>query len=62
MRPPEHCVERLGELINLGLGCIVVVSGSWDADPDVVAASNELFATEVLPELRPGNRPVRRRP
>ncbi len=49
--PPEHCVARLRELIGLGLDRIIVVPGSRDADPDVLAASNELFATEVLPRL-----------
>jgi 5,10-methylenetetrahydromethanopterin reductase len=51
---PEHCVERLRELIDLGLDRVIVVPGSRDADPDVVAASNELFAGEVLPRLRTG--------
>ncbi|MFW3169741.1 LLM class flavin-dependent oxidoreductase [Geodermatophilus sp. CPCC 206100] len=50
--PPEHCVARLRELIDLGLDRIVVVPGSRDADPDVLATSNALFATEVLPRLR----------
>jgi 5,10-methylenetetrahydromethanopterin reductase len=49
--PPEHCVARLRELIGLGLDRIIVVPSSRDADPDVLAASNELFATEVLPRL-----------
>ncbi|HYH26456.1 MAG TPA: LLM class flavin-dependent oxidoreductase [Blastococcus sp.] len=52
--PPEHCVARLRELIDLGLDRVIVVPGSRDADPDALAASNELFATEVLPEVRPG--------
>jgi 5,10-methylenetetrahydromethanopterin reductase len=52
--PPEHCVARLRELIDLGLDRIVVVPGSRDADPDLLATSDELFATEVLPRLRNG--------
>jgi 5,10-methylenetetrahydromethanopterin reductase len=52
--PPEHCIVRLRELIDLGLDRVIVVPGSRDADPDALAASNELFATEVLPELRTG--------
>ncbi len=51
---PEHCTARLRELIDLGLDRIIVVPGSRDADPDAVAASNELFASEVLPRLRTG--------
>ncbi|WP_369256934.1 LLM class flavin-dependent oxidoreductase [Geodermatophilus amargosae] len=49
---PEHCTTRLRELIDLGLDRIIVVPGSRDADPDVLAASNEPFAAEVLPRLR----------
>jgi 5,10-methylenetetrahydromethanopterin reductase len=52
---PEHCVERLREPIGLGLDRVIVVPGSpapRDADPDVLAASDELFAGEVLPSLR----------
>ncbi len=49
---PEHCTTRLRELIDLGLDRIIVVPGSRDADPDVLAASDELFAAGVLPRLR----------
>ena len=51
---PERCLTRLRELIELGLDRIIVVPGSRDADPDAVTASNELFASEVLPRLRTG--------
>jgi 5,10-methylenetetrahydromethanopterin reductase len=47
-------VARLRELADLGLDRIVVVPGSRDADPDLLAESDELFATEVLPNLRAG--------
>ena len=53
--PPDHCVARLRELADLGLDRIIVVPGSRDADPDLLAESDELFATEVLPGLRAGD-------
>ncbi|GGM10435.1 LLM class flavin-dependent oxidoreductase [Nakamurella endophytica] len=49
--PPERCLERLGALLDLGLDRIVVVAGSRDANPALVARTTELFAREVLPEL-----------
>ncbi len=54
MGSSEYCTARLRELIDLGLDRIIVVPGSRDADPDVLAVSNELFAGEVLPRLRTG--------
>ena len=50
--PPERVVERLRELADLGVRRFVLVPASRDADPDAVAASNELLAREVLPHLR----------
>lgn len=48
----DHCVERLRELIALGLDHVIVVGGGRDADPAVRHRSDELFAREVLPALR----------
>jgi 5,10-methylenetetrahydromethanopterin reductase len=48
----ETCTRRLRELLALGLERIVMVPGSRDADPALVAESNERFASEVLPALR----------
>jgi 5,10-methylenetetrahydromethanopterin reductase len=50
--PADRCTERLRELLGLGLGRIVVVPGSRDADPQALAESNARFASEVLPALR----------
>ena len=47
----EEVTERLTELVGLGLERIVVVPGSLDANPAVVAESNARFAAEVLPAL-----------
>ncbi len=48
----EECIERLRGLLELGLERLVMVPGSRDADPDLVAESNAHFASEVLPALR----------
>lgn len=50
--PPERVVERLRQLADLGVRRFVLVPASRDADPSAVAASNELLAREVLPQLR----------
>jgi 5,10-methylenetetrahydromethanopterin reductase len=47
-----HCQARLRRLFELGLDRVVVVPGSRDTDPELLAATNELFAREVLPQLR----------
>jgi 5,10-methylenetetrahydromethanopterin reductase len=49
---PAQCAARLRGLFELGLDRVVVVPGSRDADPELLAYSNELFAREVLPQLR----------
>jgi len=47
----EEVIDRLRELEALGIERAIVVPGSLDADPEAMARSNELFATEVLPEV-----------
>jgi 5,10-methylenetetrahydromethanopterin reductase len=48
---PGDVADRLNALAALGLDRIVVVSGSLDADPPLVAAADERFAESVLPRL-----------
>jgi 5,10-methylenetetrahydromethanopterin reductase len=48
----EQCIERLRGLLELGLERLIMVPGSRDADPALVAESNARFASEVLPALR----------
>lgn len=50
--PAEHCVERLHELVGLGLDRIIIVPASRDADPQLVTAAGRKFAKDVLPRLR----------
>ncbi len=49
--PAGEVASRLSELASLGLERIVMVPGSLDADPQTVEATNEAFASEVLPAL-----------
>lgn len=47
-----YCVDRLGELLDVGLDRLVFVTASRDADPAEARTGNTLLATEVLPQLR----------
>jgi 5,10-methylenetetrahydromethanopterin reductase len=49
--PADEGVARLAGLAALGIERLVVVPGSLDADPALVAESDERFAEEVLPRL-----------
>ena len=48
----DYCVDRLGQLIDLGLDRLILVTFSGDADPAEVEAGDHRLATEVLPQLR----------
>jgi len=48
---PEHVREHLAELLTLGLDHLVLVPGSKDADPTLLARSDELVG-EVIGTLR----------
>ena len=49
--PPDHCVQRLGELIELGIDKFFLVGSP--IDPSVPAsAASERFVAEVAPQLR----------
>lgn len=48
----SYCVNRLGELIALGLDRLVLLTGSGDSHSDHTAASMERLASDVLPQLR----------
>jgi 5,10-methylenetetrahydromethanopterin reductase len=50
--PAEEVAARLAGLARLGIERVIVVPGSLDADPDVLAESNARFAEEVLPALK----------
>lgn len=49
--PAQDVLARVQELASLGLERIVVVPGSLDSDPALVAETNARFAREVLPSL-----------
>lgn len=50
--PPSYCVERLSELIELGLGKLVLLGGGIGMDRDAARESRRLLVEEVLPKLR----------
>jgi len=49
---PDEVAARLREIAGLGIERIIVVAGSLDADPALLARSNDLLADAVLPALR----------
>jgi 5,10-methylenetetrahydromethanopterin reductase len=55
--PPARCVERLGELIDMGLDHVYVLGGSPVATPhgarqEAMVRQTRLFADAVLPRFR----------
>lgn len=50
--PPDECIERLRQLVDLGLSHLVIVGGSRDISVAVRERSDHLVAKEVLPALR----------
>ena len=50
--PPAYCVERLIELIDLGLTKVFLLGPGMGADRDDVRASRQLLVTDVLPAVR----------
>ena len=50
--PAGYCVERLQELIGLGLDRVVVMGAAAGADRTEAARAHQILVDEVLPELR----------
>ncbi len=53
---PEHCVDRLTQLVALGLVRFAIVGPTRDGDPEVVAESRRLLSEVVLPAVRANTR------
>jgi 5,10-methylenetetrahydromethanopterin reductase len=49
---PDHCVNRLAELVELGVERLLVVEGLDPSQPDEQARAHDLLVHEVLPALR----------
>jgi 5,10-methylenetetrahydromethanopterin reductase len=49
---PEHCIERLRALVELGIDRFVVVGPSIDADREQAIVAMQTFAEEVLPAVK----------
>lgn len=47
-----YCVDRLGELLDLGLDRVVLLTGSVDADPTHAEQSVGRIGADVIPQLR----------
>ncbi len=48
----NYCVDRLGEIIELGLDRLVLLTGSRDSHTEHTAASMARLASRVLPQLK----------
>ena len=49
---PERCLDRLRDLLGLGLQRLVVVGPALGADRAETARATECFVNEVIPGLR----------
>ena len=49
--PSSYCIERLQELLALGLERLVIVGPGRGTDPDEVKQTEMRFVQEVLPAL-----------
>ena len=50
--PVEHCVSRLQALVDLGMERFIISGASAETTPDLAAASDQKFTSEVIPALR----------
>jgi 5,10-methylenetetrahydromethanopterin reductase len=50
--PASYCVERLRELIELGLEHVVIMGPAAGADRTEAGRAHDIMVNEVLPELR----------
>ncbi|MBS01872.1 MAG: hypothetical protein CMQ24_04120 [Gammaproteobacteria bacterium] len=48
----DYCVQRIGELMELGLSRMVLLTGSRDGDAAATGASLQRITGEVFPQLR----------
>jgi 5,10-methylenetetrahydromethanopterin reductase len=52
--PADYCVERLQDLVDLGLDRLIIVGPSWGANPGEAREVEERFVNDVMPTLRKG--------
>jgi 5,10-methylenetetrahydromethanopterin reductase len=52
--PPAECVDRLRELVGLGVERFVITGASFGADREDAVAADRQLTSEVLPGLREG--------
>jgi 5,10-methylenetetrahydromethanopterin reductase len=49
---PDHCVDRLAELVELGVARLLVVEGLDPSQPQEQGRAHDLLVHEVLPAVR----------
>jgi 5,10-methylenetetrahydromethanopterin reductase len=50
--PPSLCIERLQEMVELGISKFIFVGYSFEMDPDEARASRRRIAEEIIPAFR----------
>jgi 5,10-methylenetetrahydromethanopterin reductase len=50
--PSEHCIDRLGRLVGLGIDRFVVVGPSAGVDRDAARRAHQQFVEDVLPAVK----------
>jgi 5,10-methylenetetrahydromethanopterin reductase len=50
--PPDHCIARLQQLIDLGVDRLIIVGPSADADREEARRARDLFENEVLTAMK----------
>ena len=50
--PPERCIERVGELVALGIDAVMLAPPQGDAGEDDIRDGYRLLVDEVLPGVR----------
>jgi hypothetical protein len=50
--PSDYVVDRLRQLLGLGLDHLIMVGYAGNADPEALADGSQRFGAEVLPALR----------
>jgi 5,10-methylenetetrahydromethanopterin reductase len=50
--PPDQCVERILQLIDLGIDALMLAPPQGDADPEDIRSGYELLVKEVIPAVR----------
>ncbi len=50
--PPQYCIERLQELVEVGVTKVFVMGGGFRSDPQEASAAHRRLVDDVLPAMR----------